>query len=93
MFTNVAQRLNYFQKILQTFPRRRQMLFCVFYCRAAIKHTHHAYLSGSLCAPRELRVSCRFIAFSIICVVGVERDAPNAKLRTFQINLKINGIV
>lgn len=37
--------------------RGRQMLFCVFYCRAAIKHTHHAYLSGSLCAPRELRVS------------------------------------
>lgn len=26
--------------------RGRQMLFCVFYCRAAIKRTHHAYLSG-----------------------------------------------
>lgn len=78
MFTNVAQRVSTtFKRYFKRFRGADKCYFVCFTAAPAIKHTHHAYLSGSLCARLEsCGFSCRFIAFSIICVVGVERDAP-----------------
>jgi hypothetical protein len=44
MFTNVAQRLNYFQKILQTFPRQTNVILCVLLPRSHKTHTSRIFI-------------------------------------------------